>query len=329
MKSEQPKGYQNNSSKINTQWGQGNYWNWDKFYCHWKVLGEEGKRPIVFLHGFGASSCHWRFNANYFAQNGFRVYAIDIIGFGKSEQPGANKIKKLDNCFWAIQLASFLKEIVYKNSSREAVLIGNSLGGLVALTTQVLYPNLVGEVIAAPLADPALVQSQIPLPNWLNQLKEKLIRIIFNLLPLELLIPIILRTKLINSALQAAYFCSVTHDPELLEIVTKPAQRTSAARALRAMCIGMATRKKAHTAPFLINKIQNHLNKKPILLAWGQKDRFVPISIGKKLVNQYPWIKLHIFENTGHCPHDESPSEFNQYVLNWLKSNLGESIQRK
>ena len=41
----------------------------------------------------------------------------------------------------------------------------------------------------------------------------------------------------------------------------------------------------------------------------------------KKLVTQYPWIKLFIIENTGHCPHDESPSEFNQYVLNWLKSN--------
>ena len=210
MDSQQPKGNQKNSSNINAQWGKANYWKWGKFYCHWKVLGEEGKRAIVFLHGFGASSSHWRFNANYFAKNGFRVYAIDLIGFGESEQPGPSKIKKLDNCFWAFQVAAFLEEIVYKKNSGKAILIGNSLGGLVAITTQALYPNLVKAVVAAPLPDPALAQSiQISLPNWLEKFKNKLIHIFFNLIPLELLIPIILKTKLINIALQSAYFSSI------------------------------------------------------------------------------------------------------------------------
>ncbi len=329
LASKQPEGYKKNSSKINAKWGEGDYWNWLQFYCYWKVLGGEGKRAIVFLHGFGASSSHWRFNADYFANQGFRVYAVDLIGFGQSEQPGPRKIKKLDNCFWASQLAAFLEEIVYKNGPRDAILIGNSLGGLVALTTQALYPNLVGAVVAAPLPDPALVQLQLNLPNWLKVLKDKLVRIFFNLIPLELLIPIILKTRLIKIALQSAYYSSIKYDSELLKIIIKPAQRRSAAKALRAMCIGMATRKKACTAPFLIKKIETNPIKTPILIAWGRKDNFVPLSIGKKLANQYPWIKLFIFENSGHCPHDESPSEFNQYVLNWLKSNLGQSIQNK
>ena len=329
MDPKKPKGNQKNSSKINTQWGKANYWQWGRFYCHWKVLGEEGNRAVVFLHGFGASSSHWRFNANYFAKNGFRVYAIDLIGFGESEQPGPSKIKKLDNCFWAFQVAAFLEEIVYKKKSGEAILIGNSLGGLVAITTQALYPNLVGAVVAAPLPDPALAQLiQIPLPNWLKELKDKLIHILFNLIPLELLIPIILKTRLINIALQSAYYSSIKCDSDLLEIVVKPALRNSAPRALRAMCIGMSTRKKTCTAPFLINKIQTSQKQPRVLIAWGRKDNFVPLSIGKKLVKQYPWIKLFIFEETGHCPHDESPSEFNQYVLNWLRTNLRESIQK-
>ena len=91
----------------------------------------------------------------------------------------------------------------------------------------------------------------------------------------------------------------------------------------------MSTRKKTCTAPFLIKKIETTQNQPQILIAWGRKDNFVPLSIGKKLINQFPWIKFFIFETTGHCPHDESPSDFNQYVLNWLRTNLRESIQKQ
>lgn len=88
------------------------------------------------------------------------------------------------------------------------------------------------------------------------------------------------------------------------------------------MCIGMSTRNIVHTAPLLLESIAKSPNQSPILLVWGRQDKLVPLNIGRKIIKEYPWLKLLILENTGHCPHDESSDKFNQYVLNWLKLNL-------
>ena len=96
---------------------------------------------LVLLHGFGASSGHWR--ANYdIAAAGYHVYAMDLLGFGQSDQPGG----RLDNRLWSRQLQCFLEQIVGK----PAVVVGNSLGSLVGLTTAVFRPELVLAVAAAP-----------------------------------------------------------------------------------------------------------------------------------------------------------------------------------
>ena len=65
-----------------------NYWNWNGFKIFWRVKGKENKHPIILLHGFGASSKHWRNNTYYFAKKGYSVYSLDLIGFGNSAQPG-------------------------------------------------------------------------------------------------------------------------------------------------------------------------------------------------------------------------------------------------
>ena len=51
------------------------------------AVGDEAAPPVLLVHGFGASSYHWRYNANAIADAGYRVYAIDLCGFGRSEKP--------------------------------------------------------------------------------------------------------------------------------------------------------------------------------------------------------------------------------------------------
>ena len=109
--------HQTNSSQKafyenNPEWGEKYSWQWNKFNCHWRLLGKENNKPLLLLHGFGASSSHWRYNADYFAKNGFKVYALDLIGFGKSDQPDKKHLNKLDNYLWSMQVASFIKEVV-------------------------------------------------------------------------------------------------------------------------------------------------------------------------------------------------------------------------
>ena len=275
---------------------------------------------MVLLHGFGASSSHWRHNAGPLVRAGYRVYGLDLIGFGRSEQPGLHSKFRLDNRLWARQLAAFLEQIVQK----PAVLVGNSLGGLSALTTAVFHPDLVAAVVAAPLPDPALMQ---PVPRrqsrLLRRLRPPIVELLCRLLPLELLVPFISRTALLRIGLQGAYSRSIGNDKELLQLIAKPARRRTAARSLRAMSVGMALRPRGATAPALLERLSQENRGIPLLLLWGRQDRFVPLFIGEKLQQQHPWLMLKVLEGSGHCPHDETPELFHQELLRWLDLNLG------
>ena len=302
-------------------WGESKYWSYKDLRVHFRVTGEESNPPIVLIHGFGASSDHWRNNAEIFASEGFRVFGIDLIGFGKSEQNLQSKIKHLENQFWANQLASFLDEIVDIQKNGKVILIGNSLGALTAITTLSNRPELIKTIIAAPLPEPVFVNPiKFSFPNWLLKVKSFLIKIVFHLFPLKTLVNLISRTKLITFALQSAYFRSISNDTLLKRIVTVPAKRVNASKALRAMCIGMSNRPNSAKGPSIIEKIQNLPNRPPILLIWGKQDKLIPIFLARKLIKLHPWLKLTIVNEAGHCPHDELPKDFNQIVMKWLKN---------
>lgn len=312
-------------SPNDSQWGSHHIWIWKGFSCHWRVLGKTSDRPIVLIHGFGASSEHWRNNAKDLSEAGFCIYAIDLIGFGKSEQPHPKKIRYLENQFWGSQLKDFLIEIVLIHKFKKAILIGNSLGGLVALTSFILAPNLVETLVTAPLPDPALMKNNLEYKynsKWLKIIKEFAIKTFFYLLPLEIIVPLISRTEIINYALNLAYFKNISSDIELKKIVSKPARKKTAPRALRAMCLGMALREPSSTAPNLLTKLPKTALRPSLLMIWGEEDKLVPLFIGKNLIKQHSWIKLLVIKNTGHCPHDESPKYFNNSILNWLEINL-------
>ncbi len=302
-------------------WGESKYWSYKDLRVHFRVTGEESNPPIVLIHGFGASSDHWRNNAEIFASESFRVFGIDLIGFGKSEQNLQSKIKHLDNQFWANQLASFLDEIVDIQKNGKVILIGNSLGALTAITTLSNRPELIKTIIAAPLPEPVFVNPiKFSFPNWLLKVKSFLIKIVFHLFPLKTLVNLISRTKLITFALQSAYFRSISNDTPLKRIITVPAKRVNASKALKAMCIGMSNRPNSAKGPSIIEKIQKLPNRPPILLIWGKQDKLIPIFLAKKLIKLHPWLKLTVVNEAGHCLHDELPKHFNQIVMKWLKS---------
>ena len=317
----QPNIFNKNPLIGDPDWGESKYWIYKDLKVHFRVTGKESNPSIVLIHGFGASSDHWRNNAEIFASEGFRVFGIDLIGFGKSEQNLKSKIKHLDNQFWANQLTSFLYEIVDIQKNGKVILIGNSLGALTAITTLSEKPELIKTIIAAPLPEPIFINPiKFSFPRWLVKIKSFLIKIVFHLFPLKPLVNLISRTKLINFALQSAYFSSISNDTSLIRIVTVPARRINASQALRAMCIGMSNRPNAAKGPSIIEKIQNLPNRPPILLIWGNQDKLIPIFLAKKLIKLHPWLKLTVINEAGHCLHDELPKQFNQIVLKWLKN---------
>ena len=294
-------------ASTGADWGEASTWRWKDLSCHWRVLGHPSAPPIVLIHGFGASSSHWRHNAGALATAGYRVFSLDLIGFGRSDQPGLNRHFSLDNRLWSRQLAAFLEEVV----QQPAVLVGNSLGGLTVLTTAALRPELVKAAVAAPLPDPTLLRPLQQQPSrWLVRLRRITVTAICRLLPLELIVPLIARTPLLRAGLQGAYQRSIRTDRELQALIAQPALRGTAARSLRAMSVGMALRPRNATAPVLLQRLKTMRNAPPILLIWGRQDRFVPLMIGEWVRSQHPWVELKVIENAGHCPHDETPDRF-------------------
>jgi len=297
------------------QWGEHGQWQWHEHRCHWRVLGDRSHPALVLIHGFGAASGHWRHNAADLAAAGWCVYAIDLVGFGASSQPGHRRDRPLDNRLWARQLQGFLEQVV----QGPAVLVGNSLGSLVAITCAVFFPVWVHGVVAAPLPDPTLLMPQRRRRRpWRRQAKRQLVVVLWRLLPLELLVPLIARTPLLDLGLRSAYSDQRAVDRELRRLIARPALRPRAARALRAMSIGMALRPHGATAAVLLEQM-----RQPLLVLWGSHDRLVPPQISERLHRHKSDLELQLLPQLGHCPHDEKPELFNRHVLGWLARNLG------
>jgi pimeloyl-ACP methyl ester carboxylesterase len=138
--------------------------------------------------------------------------------------------------------------------------------------------------------------------------------VLCRLLPLELLVPFIARTPLLDLGLRSAYNSRQPVNRELRRLVARPALRPQAARALRAMSIGMALRPRGATAAPLLQRM-----RQPLLVLWGSQDRLVPPSISQRLAQHKPDLELQLLPQLGHCPHDERPALFNRTLLQWLE----------
>ncbi|KAK9836212.1 hypothetical protein WJX84_000739 [Apatococcus fuscideae] len=117
-----------------------NFWEWQHHTIHYIQAGPIDKPPIVLVHGFGASAYHWRYNIPDLARK-YRVYAVDLLGFGWSEKAC---VSYEGYAIWQEQLSDF---IALKAGGQPVVLVGNSLGGYNSLATAARYPRLVRGVV--------------------------------------------------------------------------------------------------------------------------------------------------------------------------------------
>ena len=124
----------------------GQYWLWREQKIYFVKAGNNPQRPpLLLVHGFGASTDHWRKNISELSQD-FEVYAIDLLGFGRSQKPAWQYSGNL----WRDQLHDFITEKI----QRSTVIAGNSLGGYSSLCVAADYPQSVAAVILLNSAGP-------------------------------------------------------------------------------------------------------------------------------------------------------------------------------
>ncbi|MBE9113708.1 alpha/beta fold hydrolase, partial [Nodosilinea sp. LEGE 07298] len=143
------------SASHPTRQSEGTYWYWRDQAIHYVVAGEsrpageaspgENRPPILLVHGFGASTDHWRKNIQGL-QADFQVWAIDLLGFGRSAKPDWQYSGDL----WQAQLHEFITEVI----GRPVVLAGNSLGGYASLCVAANHPESAAGLVLLNSAGP-------------------------------------------------------------------------------------------------------------------------------------------------------------------------------
>lgn len=275
---------------------------WQTRYTYLRADQRTSQPPIVFLHGFGASLGHWRQNLPYFAER-HSVYAIDLLGFGGSEKAAIPYSIDL----WVQQLHSFWKTFI----GCPVILVGNSIGSLVALTAAHTHPEMAQSLVMLSLPDPSLREDLIP--QWCRPVLSRIERAFTAEWILKSLFYGVRRPKVIRPWAGLAYASRGAITDELVEILTTPAGDRGAARAFSLILQAMVNPKFGPRVSAVLPEMEI-----PILLLWGRQDRMVPPMFAPKFAAMNARIKLIELEDAGHCPHDECADRVNEAIAHWL-----------
>ncbi len=282
-----------------------------------KVDSEEA---VLLIHGFGANTNHWRFNQPVLAEL-LPTYAIDLLGFGRSDQPQArlkDEPVSMDHVhygfdLWGQQVADFCDEVV----QRPVFLIGNSIGGVVALrAAQILRDRCCGVVLidcAQRLMDDKQLATQ---PAWMAWIRPLLKMMVRQRWLSTTLFRNAARPGVILSVLKQAYPSGANIDDNLVDLLFQPTQREGAAEAFR----GFINLFDDHLAPQLMENLAV-----PVDLIWGEHDPWEPIAEAKRWNQTLNCIQsLSVIHNAGHCPHDEAPDQVNPVLQRLLKARTNQ-----
>jgi alpha-beta hydrolase superfamily lysophospholipase len=113
----------------------------DILYRRWDARPDAVSARAVFLlvHGLGAHGDRWRFVAEELATNGFTSYAIELRGFGRSPERPRGHVDSLR--IWERDILDLRETIVRENPGKPVLLLGESVGGLVAFNLACRYPD--------------------------------------------------------------------------------------------------------------------------------------------------------------------------------------------
>ena len=273
---------------------------------HGAVKTSQRRPALVLVHGFGASSQHWRHNIPCLARQ-YEVHAFDLLGFGRSAKPTD---LALDTTFWRDQLLDYTRERV----GRPAVFVGNSLGGYVALRAAAAQPHSsAGVVLLNPMGRFLCEQGRMPGPrrfSWAaNGLAAMGLALLKNRIFQRLLFENLRRPGSIRRQLRKVYVDPTNVDKALVDSIRGTALDPGAF-AVFSNVLNMP----AH-AP--VDEWFSQL-RTPLLFCWGRHDPWINPIPRLALFRQAAPDAKEVILDAGHCPHDEQPERFNPILLQWL-----------
>jgi pimeloyl-ACP methyl ester carboxylesterase len=287
-----------------TQSVPGTYWQWRGNSIYYLCAGEaqsNNKPALLLVHGFGGSTDHWRKNIVQLKSQ-FQVWAIDLLGFGRSAKPK----QEYSGDLWREQLHDFITEVI----QQPTILAGNSLGGYASLCVAAEYPQSTAGLIllnsAGPFSDPQEnSQSQSRSNPWGQLVRSILLQPWASFL----LFQYVRRRSIIRKTLNKVYFDPSAVTEQLIEDIYRPSCDRGAADVFNAVF----KTPQGEKVDVLLSRMQC-----PLLLLWGEKDPWIKArEKGVQFRRYYPQLTEHYLQ-AGHCPHDEVPEQVNDLIADWV-----------
>ncbi len=284
-------------------------WNFLNYPIHTltaKPKESKNQIAILLIHGFGASTDHWRYNLPVLSAE-FEVHAFDLLGFGKSPKP--NDVD-YSGSLWKEQVVAYVKEVIKKPT----VIVGNSLGGYAALAAGAELDELSAGVVLLNAAG-YFSEEKLVKKNMMQTSIETVAGIFLKNIVLQRLIFDNMRNpKNIRKTLNQVYVNKTNVDDYLVESIRKPSLDVGAFNVFRSVFNPSGPQGEP------LDSLFNKLNA-PLLLLWGSKDPWMNTPKKRHLYKKYtPENTTEVILDAGHCPHDEIPQQVNNHIINWLQS---------
>jgi pimeloyl-ACP methyl ester carboxylesterase len=279
--------------------------------------GAAGAPRVVLVHGLSGSHLNWCLLAPRLAANA-RLLAVDLVGFGLTYPEGRAATVQTA----AVLLDRFVREV----AGAPAILVGNSMGGMVSIMEAVANPDAVAGLV---LIDPVL-----PLVRGVRP--ERLVAAMFllyavpgigerylarrraALAPRELVRQVLDLCCVDPSRVpQELVAASVALAEERVAVPGLDAAFLSAARSL----LRVSARRGRYWAA--MRKV-----RAPVLLLHGEQDRLVSIHSAREAAARNPGWRFEVLPDVGHVPQLEVPDAVADLMLDWLGAEGATAARR-
>jgi pimeloyl-ACP methyl ester carboxylesterase len=245
-----------------------------------------GERHAILIHGLGGAKSSFYETVAALSPD-HTVHAIDLPGFGSSSKP----LAAYDPRFFADHVLRLIEAL----GIDRADLIGNSLGGRVALETALLAPDRVRSLgLLAPSMAFRRGREWAPLVRAMR--------------PELAVLPSILRRRLVHDQFWRMVARPERVDPAVAEIAADEFIRTHRSRAAR-VAFYAAARQIYLEPPHGRTGFWTRLGelRVPALFVWGSADRLVPAAFSRHVAEALPEARQVILDDCGHVPQVELP----------------------
>ena len=244
---------------------------------------------LVFIHGSGpgaSGASNFRANIDAFVGAGYRVILPDMIGYGASSKP-----EGID--YTLALFTDTLKDALHQHGVTRASLVGNSLGGGVAIQMTLDDPDFAEKLVLMAPGCVAEQMSYFTMPG-IARMVSGFGGPHFNLAE---------QKRLVSNLVHPSF---VDRIPDALVAERFAVARTQPKDVLARM-------RTPNLGPRLGELTQ------PVFVLWGLNDEFCPETHARLFLDQCPDVRAMTFAHTGHWVQVERAAEFDAYVIEFLR----------